>query len=181
LEGKVMSQASANVNQQTFSLFPIGYVRRDGERTYLEILEPYRPALKELEHFGFVHVFWWCNYTADDECRRILQNDPPYDVETPTTGVFASRSPVRPNPISLTTARVLEVDLIAGTVDIVAIDAFDDTPVIDLKAYFPVCDRVKDVKVPEWVAHWPEWMPDEGIGLSPEELAAMESGEWPPA
>jgi tRNA (Thr-GGU) A37 N-methylase len=44
-------------------------------------------------------------------------------------------------------------------------DAFDGTPVLDLKGYFPVCDRVKDVRIPEWTEGWGEWMPDEGLGL----------------
>jgi tRNA (Thr-GGU) A37 N-methylase len=45
------------------------------------------------------------------------------------------------------------------------IDAYDGTPVIDLKAYFPVCDRVKEARIPAWLVDWPEWMPEEGLGL----------------
>ena len=36
----------------------------------------------------------------------------------------------------------------------------------ELKAYFPVCDRVQAIKVPDWIAHWPEWLPEEGMGLA---------------
>ncbi len=151
--------------RETVKLFPIGYVRRQNEKIHLEILKPYIPALKELENFGYVQVFWWCNHFQEEEYRETLQNKPPYDEDTPTTGVFASRSPARPNPIGLTTAKILNVDHDKGIVDIADIDAFDETPVIDLKAYFPICDRVKQAKVPQWIAHWPEWMPEEGIGL----------------
>jgi tRNA (Thr-GGU) A37 N-methylase len=45
------------------------------------------------------------------------------------------------------------------------IDAFDGTPVLDLKAYIPMMDRVKNVRVPKWAEEWPEWIPEEGIGL----------------
>jgi len=45
------------------------------------------------------------------------------------------------------------------------IDALDGTPVIDLKAYFPVSDRVKDARLPDWLVGWPEWFPEEGLGL----------------
>jgi len=45
------------------------------------------------------------------------------------------------------------------------IDAYDGTPIVDLKAYFPVCDRVKEATIPEWLSNWPEWMPEQGIGL----------------
>ncbi len=44
-------------------------------------------------------------------------------------------------------------------------DAYDGTPTVDLKAYLPVCDRVKEPSIPEWLSYWPEWMPEEGIGL----------------
>jgi tRNA-Thr(GGU) m(6)t(6)A37 methyltransferase TsaA len=152
------------LREEVYEIFPVGYIRRDDERTYLEILEPYVPALKELEHFSHVQVFWWFNEFQDDMYRGVTQSDKaPY--EAPVMGVFACRSPVRPNPIGLTTAKILNVDHAAGVVEIAAIDAFDDTPVLDLKAYIPVCDRVETVRVPVWAADWPEWMPEEGLGL----------------
>jgi tRNA-Thr(GGU) m(6)t(6)A37 methyltransferase TsaA len=147
----------------TFKIFPIGYVRRDNGKTYVEVLKDYVPALKELEHFSHLQVFWWFSEFQDDDYRAIMQSEAPYDA--PVLGVFACRSPVRPNPIGLTTAKILQVDHESGTIEIANIDAFDDTPVIDLKAYIPVCDRVKDVSVPAWCADWPKWMPDEGLSL----------------
>jgi tRNA-Thr(GGU) m(6)t(6)A37 methyltransferase TsaA len=150
--------------KETLKIFPIGRVRREDGRTYLEIFQPYVPALKELEHFGHVQVFWWFSEFDDDMYREIMQSDhAPY--EAPTLGVFACRSPVRPNPIALTTAQVLNVDHQKGLVEIVNIDAFDDTPIIDLKSYFPVSDRVEKVRVPPWAADWPQWLPEEGMGL----------------
>jgi len=71
----------------------------------------------------------------------------------------------RLQPIGLTTCMLLNVDEANGIVDIASIDAFEGTPVLDLKAYFPVCDRVKDAQIPEWLTEWPEWMPDEGLML----------------
>ena len=52
-----------------------------------------------------------------------------------------------------------------GVVEVDNIDAFDGTPILDLKAYCPVLDRVKEFKTPPWMEGWPEWLPDEGIGL----------------
>jgi tRNA (Thr-GGU) A37 N-methylase len=94
----------------------------------------------------------------------MLQTEPPY-AEGRVTGVFATRAEYRPNPIALTTCKILDVDEEDGTVHVAKIDAYDDTPILDLKAYFPVCDRVKDASIPEWLVGWPEWMPDEGLGL----------------
>ena len=160
-----------NQTQDTFTIVQIGQVRRENGRIYLAIDEPYRPALKQLEHFGYVQVLWWFSHFQDDAYRQVLESKPPYDVDAPVTGVFASRSPVRPNPIALTTTQVLNVDHDLGTVDVGNIDAFDGTPIVDLKAYFPVCDRVQTIEVPAWVAHWPEWLPEEGIGLAEGEEA----------
>ena len=81
------------------------------------------------------------------------------------TGIFACRSEYRPNPIAITTCEILDVNKAKGIVNIKNIDAYDGTEIIDLKAYFPVCDRVKNAKIPDWLSFWPEWMPDEGIGL----------------
>ncbi len=149
---------------ETFEIFPVGYVRRKDEKTYLEVLEPYAPALKELENFGHVQVFWWFSEYQDDVYREITQSDhAPYDA--PVLGVFACRSPVRPNPIGLTTAKILDVDYDAGIIEIANIDTFDDTPVIDLKPYIPSCDRLENARVPDWMAGWPEWTPDEGLAL----------------
>jgi tRNA-Thr(GGU) m(6)t(6)A37 methyltransferase TsaA len=152
------------LKEKVYEIFPVGYVRREGKRTYLEILEPYVPALKELERFSHVQVFWWFSQFQDEMYRGVTQSEhAPY--EAPVLGVFACRSPVRPNPIGLTTAKILSVDGNKGIVEIVNVDAFDDTPILDLKPYFPSCDRVKDVRVAEWAADWPEWLPEEGLGL----------------
>jgi tRNA-Thr(GGU) m(6)t(6)A37 methyltransferase TsaA len=149
---------------ERYEVFPIGYVRRTEGRTALEILEPFVPALKELERFSHVQVLWWFSAFDDEMYREVMQSEhAPYDA--PTLGVFACRSPVRPNPIGLTTAEILGVDHDKGEVEIVDIDAFDGTPVLDLKAYFPSCDRVKEARVPHWAADWPEWLPQEGLGL----------------
>lgn len=152
--------------QKTFSLVAIGQVKRANGRVYLAINEAFRPGLKQLEHFGYVQVLWWFDHAQDERARQVLESRPPYGEGTPMTGVFASRWPERPNPIALTTARVLRVNHAEGTIDLADMDAFDGTPIIDLKPYLPICDRVKAVKVPEWIAHWPEWMPENGMGLA---------------
>lgn len=65
----------------------------------------------------------------------------------------------------MTTCKLLGVDEEAGLLKLAEIDAFDGTPVVDVKAYFPVCDRVQEARIPAWLSDWPEWMPEEGIGL----------------
>ena len=153
-------------SHKAYQLYPIGRVRRDGQGSHLEIDEAYRPALKQLGHFSHVMVFWWADRFDDEEYRSHLQSEPPY-APGHLTGVFASRAPYRPNPITMTTCKLLAVDEAGGQVRVADIDAFDGTPIVDLKAYFPVCDRVQQASIPDWLSDWPEWMPEEGIGLEP--------------
>jgi tRNA-Thr(GGU) m(6)t(6)A37 methyltransferase TsaA len=150
----------------TYRVHAIGEVRRGEDGHRLVIDGPFRPALKQLDHFSHVVVLWWADRFDTEEYRSRLQTRPPY-AEDHLTGVFATRSPYRPNPIAMTTCRLLGVDEAEGTVQVADIDTFDGTKIVDLKGYFPVCDRVKDARIPEWLADWPAWMPDQGMGLEP--------------
>jgi len=62
--------------------------------------------------------------------------------------------------VELTTYRIVSVDEKMGIVRIAGIDAKEGTPILDLKAYFPCCDRVKEARIPEWIKNWPEWRPE---------------------
>ena len=148
----------------TYTLFPIGTVRRSDDGNHIEIDAPFRPALKALNQFSHVMVFWWAHGLDTPEYRAVMTCVPPYAPDH-ESGMFATRSPQRPNPIMASTCPILSVDEKNGVVRIGEIDAIDGTPVVDLKAYFPVCDRVREASIPSWLAGWPEWMPDEGIGL----------------
>ena len=152
------------MSEKTSHIHPIGTIRRSGDSVSLEILEPFRPALKQLEHFSHVMVFWWADKHDNEKSRSIMQTEPPY-AEGKVTGVFATRAEYRPNPIAVTTCKLLAVDGGSGIVQVADIDAYDGTPIVDLKAYFPVCDRVREARIPEWLADWPDWMPEEGLGL----------------
>ena len=158
---------SGDVNGKgnAFQIRPIGSVQRsDGEGIALEIFLPYRPGLKQLDKFSHVIVLWWADRSDNDSARSTMQCNPPY-AEEHLTGVFACRAEYRPNPIALTVCEILNVDEQRGIVRIRNIDAMDGSPVVDLKAYFPVVDRVKGAHIPDYLAGWPEWMPEDGIGL----------------
>ena len=158
-----MSEAAIDT-QETFQVYPIGHIRRAEGGIHLEILNQFRPGLKQLDHFSHVIVLWWADRCDNEQSRSQLQTRPPYASDK-LTGVFACRSEYRPNPIALTTCKLLEVDKEAGIVRVADIDAIDGTPILDLKAYFPVCERVQKAHIPEWLSDWPAWMPEEGLGL----------------
>lgn len=63
----------------------------------------------------------------------------PLHRETPT-GVFALRAPSRPNPIAVAVVRLLTVDQAAGVLQVDALDAFDGTPLLDIKPWLPSVD-----------------------------------------
>ena len=131
---------------------------------------PYRPALKELGTFSYVIVFWWAGRFDNAEQRSVLVTPLPY-ADGVEAGVFACRSPERPNLIMTTVCELKGVDQKNGVVKVNNIDAFEGTPVVDIKPYYPITDRVQDAHIPEYLADWPQWLPDEGIGLMPHEVS----------
>jgi tRNA (Thr-GGU) A37 N-methylase len=78
----------------------------------------------------------------------MLQVHPRGDKNNPVTGVFACRAPVRPNLIGLSLCKVLAVK--DNVVEVQTIDAFEGTPVLDLKPFAPGQDLPSGVKVPKW-------------------------------
>ena len=71
-------------------------------------------------------------------------------------GIFATRAEYRPNPVAITTCRILAIDQDKGLLQLAGLDAREGTPVIDLKAYFPLFDRVKEARTLDWLPEWPE-------------------------
>jgi tRNA-Thr(GGU) m(6)t(6)A37 methyltransferase TsaA len=122
----------------------------------LKISPEYRPALKGLESCTHAIVVWWADQ-LDDEDADALVVDLPY-AEGVRAGVFATRSQARPNPICMTTSFVLGVDEDEGTVDLAWIDALDGTPILDIKPYMPMSDRVMEADYPEWLEGCPSSM-----------------------
>jgi tRNA-Thr(GGU) m(6)t(6)A37 methyltransferase TsaA len=136
-------------------VFPIGKIQNGEDGTFVELDPKYIPALTALEGFSHINVFWWFSECDNAECRSALQTPKPYKTAPEIMGTFATRSPMRPNPIALTTAEVIFIDHEKGRIQIAYTDANDGTPVLDIKPYTPSLDRVEHPSVPEWCSHWP--------------------------
>ena len=151
---------------EEFQVFPIGYIHRHDGDMYLEILPQFRPALAQLEHFSHITVLFWAHQHGDIETRSQidLQVAPPYAPEK-LTGIFATRSELRPNPILSTPCRIEEIDHQAGVIRVNKIDGFENSPILDIKGYFPVMDRVRDAEIPAWLDWGIDHVPDEGLDL----------------
>ena len=125
--------ARTDYSKTVYKVQPVGRVRnKKGKPVQLEIYEKYIPALHRLQYCSQVIVLWWFHKNDTPEKRSILKVHPRGDKKNPLTGVFATHSPVRPNLIAITTCKVLSVE--GGVVTIDKIDAFDDTPILDLKS-----------------------------------------------
>ena len=139
----------------TVTLTPIGIVQQLDGRPAIIIDPPYRAALQGLADYGHVQVLWWADRCDPPADRRTLVEAKPYKRGPDRLGVFALRSPERPNPIAVSNAPLAAVDEAAGIVFLHYIDALPGTPVLDLKPYTPSLDRIERPVTPEWCSHWP--------------------------
>lgn len=114
-----------------YEVRPIGWVRKADGKTLIEIERQYQPALMGVEELEAIWVLYWLDRSDTPQGRGILQVHPRGNPENPLRGVFATRAPVRPNLIALSRCRVLSVH--ENVIEIEAIDAFPDTPVLDIK------------------------------------------------
>lgn len=107
------------------------------------VLDPaYRSGLAGLEGYSHIHILTWLHHSP----RYLIVQKPRHAIEA--KGVFAIRSPARPNPIGLHTATVMRIDQNSGVIELDAIDVLDGTPVLDIKPYFPSVDAIADASTP---------------------------------
>jgi tRNA-Thr(GGU) m(6)t(6)A37 methyltransferase TsaA len=131
-----------------FSVVPVGVVKRSSEETFIEVMGSYEEALIGLEGFSHIVVLCWLNQNDTPERRKTLKVHPRNNPENPLAGVFATRSPLRPNPIALSTCKIVRIE--GRRIFIDKIDAFDGTPVIDIKPCITDLDFAADIKIPDW-------------------------------
>lgn len=114
-----------------FSMSPVGWVRKADGKTFIEIDKRFQPALMGVEELKSIWVLYWFDRNDTPEKRAVLQVHPRGNPDNPLRGVFATRSPLRPNLIALSEVRIVSVK--GNVIEIDGIDAFADTPVLDLK------------------------------------------------
>jgi len=107
-----------------------------GAKGTVEILEEYRAGLKDLDGFSHVILIW----QFDRSIGYHLEAHPPKQTEP--KGVFATRSPHRPNPIGLSMVRLERIE--NGVLHVDGVDMLDGTPLLDIKPYIPATDSIPD-------------------------------------
>lgn len=135
-------------------LVPIGCVAHTLDSPLMEIDPAYREGLVGLDAFRWVVVHWLAHRVEwPNQAPLILPA--PYRGAPERLGVFATRSPLRPNPLCVTVAALLSVDVATGVLRLGWIDCDDGTPILDVKPYQPSFDRVEHPEPPAWCAAWP--------------------------
>lgn len=137
------------MNQSSYTVHPIGFIRsalvdreaapRQGDEgapdAWIELTEQMAPGLLGVKVGDELLILTWLHLAE----RDVLQVHPRGTPTKPLTGVFATRSPDRPNPIGLHRVSVLEVT--ENRLRVAPIEAIDGTPVVDIKCVLKTLDE----------------------------------------
>ena len=97
----------------------------DGPVCEIELFEPWPAGLQGLEQFKHAQAIYWLHQSRRDLVLQSPKHDPG------RRGVFALRSPIRPNPIGVSTVEIVGIG--KNIVRVRGLDCVDGTPLIDLK------------------------------------------------
>lgn len=103
--------------------------RENGPAARIEIHPAFRGALDGLAPGAEILIFTWMHLAERDRLTARARGNP----DNPLQGVFALRSPHRPNPIGLHQVRIIGLDAEQGTLDVFPLEAVEGTPVVDIK------------------------------------------------
>lgn len=131
----------------------IGEVESAGDTSTILVYPDFCPALLGVEGYSHLIVLYWMHQRDHDMHRGTLRVTPPRHMGAPLTGVFACRSPSRPNPIGLSVVKLYAVN--GCSLKVTGLDALEGSPIIDIKPYSPRGDSVPDALTPEWARHGP--------------------------
>ena len=140
---------------KTIQLKPIGFVKnkvknpRFGNFTekISEIIldKKFNKSLKGIDDYSHLIIVYWMDKVKD----YVVQHRPQGNPEVPIVGIFACRCPQRPNPIAITTVKLIGHQ--GNKIKVRGLDTLDGTPIIDIKPYWPQYDKVVNEKIPGWV------------------------------
>jgi len=112
------------------------------EICWIEIFDQYAEGLKDIDGFSHMILLYWLNQSKNFD---VLVKTP-WDSEP--HGVFATRSPNRPNPIGFSVVELVEIN--GNRLKVKGLDALEGTPLLDIKPYLPEIDSKTNVRV-GWV------------------------------
>lgn len=143
------------------NLKPIGFVKNSekdprfgsfaDEITEIVVDEKFTDALNRIEDYSHVIIV----FCKDKVKRYVITHQPQGNPKVPIVGIFACWCPPRPNPIAITTVKL--IDHKGNKIKVKGLDILDGTPVIDIKPYWPIYDEVKGVMIPDWINKLDIW------------------------
>jgi len=143
----------------SFSIRTIGYVQSAYTKTkdvphthtgwtadtsYIRLLPRYAKGLGGLTGYSHIIVSFWVHKAKEWKMPK-NHRKPPH------VKLFATRMPVRPNPVGMSVVELLNFSTDSGEVIVKGLDALDGTPVLDIKPYIPNFDSYPKASVPDWV------------------------------
>ena len=141
-EGKIVLEPIGFVKTDA-----VGYEVKDKTRISQIVLKPELiKALDGIQEFSHLFVLFYLNQVTSEQ-RKTLKVHPRGRTDLSLTGVFAVRTMLRPNPIGLTLVELVKVD--GNVLTVKGLDAYDGTPVLDLKPY-DFWDMAENARVPSW-------------------------------
>ncbi len=111
---------------------PIQPYRSRGSFGRVEIFAPYIEGLRDLAGFDRIWLVYWFHRASPAQMRVVPYRD------TVEHGIFATRVPARPNPIGISSVRLLAVE--GNLLQIAEVDILDGTPLLDIKPNVPQYD-----------------------------------------
>ena len=120
----------------------------EGEHTNVDIFPEFVDGLYKIVDYSHLIILYWFHQRDNDKDRSVLHVIPKRHPGAPEVGVFASRSPSRPNPIGLCVVEVIRIE--GYTLTLKGLDAIEGSPIIDIKPYLPRVDLILNAKTPEW-------------------------------
>jgi tRNA-Thr(GGU) m(6)t(6)A37 methyltransferase TsaA len=132
----------------------IGAVMKAGEQeAEVQIFREFCAGLKGITGFSHLIILYWMHLRDSEKERKTLLVFPKKHAVNVDTGVFACRSPSRPNPIGLCVVELVRVE--ECVLRVKGLDAVEGSPIVDIKPYLPRADCVSNAGVPEWTTHGP--------------------------
>ncbi len=134
----------------------IGVVEQADEKgvSRVRIFDDFSEGLEGLDTYSHIIILYWFHLRDTEEERSVLRVTPRRHPGAPEVGVFASRSPSRPNPIGLCVVELVKQE--GSVLFVKGLDALEGSPILDIKPYLPRADAVPDAQVPSWSLHGPK-------------------------
>ena len=118
---------------------PIQPVFADGAEGIVEVLPQYAAGLRDLQGFERIWLIYWFDRVI--ETKMVVK---PFR-DNSERGLFSTRAPCRPNPIGMSTVRLLQI--VNNRLYVTDIDVLDGTPLLDIKPYIPKLNPIDNVRI----------------------------------